>query len=51
MGNYNINNTLLVNIREVLTCLFNTSYPNIAWVIRSVLEYLKDLKVVGPFTL
>jgi len=46
MGNQN---TPLVNIREALTRLFNTSYTNIAWVIRSGLEYPKDLNIVGTF--
>ena len=26
MGDYNMDNTLLANTREALTCLFNTSY-------------------------
>jgi len=30
MGDYNIDNTLLVNICKALTYLFNTSHPNIA---------------------
>jgi len=46
MGNQN---TPLVNIREALTRLFNTFYTNIAWAIRSGLEYLKDLNIVGTF--
>ena len=49
MDDYNIDNTPLINIREALACLFNTSHPNIAWVIRSGLEYPKDLKVAGTF--
>jgi len=29
MGNYNIDNTLLTNLREALACLFNTSHTYI----------------------
>jgi len=46
MGNQN---TLLANIREALARLFNTSYTNIAWIIRSGPEYLKNLNVAGIF--
>ena len=49
MGNYNIDNTPLANTHKALACLFNTSHPNIAWAIRSGLEYPKDLKVAGTF--
>jgi len=49
MGDYNIDNTLLTNLREALACLFNTSHTHIAWVIRNGLEYLKDLNVAGTF--
>jgi len=49
MGDYNMDNTPLANIREALACLFNTSYTYITWVIRSSLEYPKDLNVVGTF--
>jgi len=49
MGDYNIDNTLLANIREALACLFNTSHPNIAWAIRSGPEYPKNLKAAGTF--
>jgi hypothetical protein len=49
MGDYNIDNAPLVNLYEVLACLFNTSYINIAWVIRNGFEYLKDLNVAGIF--
>ena len=49
MGNYNIDNTPLVNPYKVLAYLFNTSYTNIAWVIRNGLKYLKDLNIVGTF--
>ena len=48
MGDYNIDNTLLVNPREALARLFNT-YTNIAWAIRNGLEYLKDFDVAGTF--
>ncbi len=44
-----MDNTPSVNIYKVLARLFNTPYINIAWAIRSGLEYLKDLKVVGTF--
>jgi len=30
MGDYNIDNTLLTNLREALAYLFNTSYTHIA---------------------
>jgi len=46
MGNQN---TLLANIREALARLFDTSYTNITWVIRSGLEYPKDLNMAGTF--
>ena len=49
MGNYNIDNTPLINPREALACLFNTSHTHIAWVIRSSLEYPKDLNMAGTF--
>jgi len=49
MGDYNIDNTPLTNLREALACLFNTSHTHIAWVIRNGLEYPKDLNVVGTF--
>ena len=42
-------NTPLANIREVLARLFDTSYTNIAWTIRSGPEYPKDLNVVETF--
>ena len=42
-------NTLLANIREALARLFDTSYTNIAWAIKSGPEYPKDLNVVGIF--
>jgi hypothetical protein len=44
-----MDNTLLVNTRKVLACLFNTSYTHIAWAIRSSLEYPKDLNVAETF--
>ena len=47
MGNYNIDNTPLVNPREALTCLFNTFYTNIAQAIRNSFKYLKDLNCDG----
>jgi hypothetical protein len=49
MGDYNIDNALLVNPYEVLACLLDTSYTNIAWAIRNGFEYLKDLDVAGTF--
>jgi len=49
MGNYNIDNTPLINLRKALTCLFKTSYTYIAWVIKSGSEYPKDLNVAGTF--
>jgi hypothetical protein len=49
MGDYNIENTPLVNPHEALACLFNTSYINIAWVIKNGPEYLKDLNIAGTF--
>jgi hypothetical protein len=45
MGDYNIDNALLVNPYEVLACLFNTSYTNIAWVVRNSLKYLKNFNM------
>jgi len=44
-----MDNTPLINLREALACLFNTSYTYIAWVIRNGLEYPKGLNVVGTF--
>ena len=49
MGDYNIDNAPLVNLYKTLTCLFDTSYINIAWVIRNGLKYLKDLNIAGTF--
>jgi hypothetical protein len=49
MGDYNIDNAPLANFYEVLACLFNISYINIAWAIRNGPEYLKDLDVAGTF--
>jgi len=49
MGNYNMDNTPLTNLREVLAYLFNTSYTYIAWAIRNGLEYPKDLNMAGTF--
>ena len=49
MGNYNIDNALLVNPYKALTRLLNTSYINITWVIRNSLKYLKDLNIAGTF--
>ena len=46
MGNQN---TLSANTRKALARLFNTSYTNIAWTIRSGLEYPKDLNMAGTF--
>jgi len=42
-------NTLLANIHKALARLFNTFYTNIAWTIKSGLEYPKDLNIVGTF--
>jgi len=44
-----MDNTLLINLREALACLFDTSYTYIAWVIRNSLEYPKDLNIAGTF--
>ena len=49
MGDYNIDNALLANPREVLASLLNTLYINIAWAIRNGLKYLKDLNIAGIF--
>ena len=49
MGDYNIDNVLLVNPREALARLLDTSYTNIAWVIRNGPKYLKDLNIAGTF--
>ena len=49
MGNYNIDNTPLVNSCETLTRLLNIFYINIAWAIRNGPKYLKDLNVVKTF--
>jgi len=49
MGDYNIDNTLLTNLREVLACLFDTSHTYIAWVIRNGPEYPKGLNMAGTF--
>jgi len=49
MGDYNMDNTPLTNLREALACLFDTSHTHIAWVIRNGPEYPKDLNVVGTF--
>jgi hypothetical protein len=49
MGDYNIDNALLVNPYKTLACLLNTSYTNIAWAIRNGLKYLKDLNIAGTF--
>ena len=49
MGNYNINNAPPANSREVLACLFDIFYTNIAWAIRNSLKYLKDLNIAGTF--
>jgi len=49
MGNYNIDNTPLINLRKALTYLFNTSHTYIAWAIRNSPEYPKDLNIVGTF--
>ena len=49
MGNYNIDNTPLVNPYKVLTRLFNTSYINITWVIKNSPKYLKDLNIAETF--
>jgi len=44
-----MDNTLLINLREALACLFNISHTYIAWVIRNGLEYPKDLNMAGTF--
>jgi hypothetical protein len=49
MGDYNIDNTLLVNPYKALACLLDTFYTNIAWVIRKGFKYLKDLNIAGTF--
>jgi hypothetical protein len=49
MGDYNIDNALLVTPYKALICLLNASYTNITWVIRNSLKYLKDLNIAGTF--
>ena len=49
MGDYNIDNTPLVNPCEALTRLFNTFYINITWAIRNGPKYLKDLNIAETF--
>ena len=49
MGDYNIDNTPLVNPHKALARLLNTSYTNIAWAIRNGLKYPKDLNMAGTF--
>jgi hypothetical protein len=49
MGDYNIDNALLVNPYKVLARLFNTFYTNITWAIRNGFKYLKDFNVAGTF--
>ena len=49
MGDYNIDNALLVNPYKVLTYLLNTFYINITWAIRNGFKYLKDLNMVRTF--
>ena len=49
MGNYNIDNTPLVNSYKALACLLDTFYINIAWVIKNGPKYLKDLNIVKTF--
>jgi hypothetical protein len=49
MDDYNIDNTPLINPREALAYLFNTSYTHIAWIIRSGPEYPNNLNIVGTF--
>jgi len=44
-----MDNTLLMNLREALACLFNTSHTYIAWAIRNGPEYPKDLNMAGTF--
>ena len=49
MGNYNIDNILLVKTYKALTYLFNTSYTNITWAIRNSLKHFKDLNMAETF--
>ena len=49
MGDYNINNALLVNPYKTLARLLDTFYTNIAWAIRNGPKYLKDLNMAGTF--
>ena len=49
MGDYNIDNTPLVNPYKVLARFFNTFYINITWVIRNGFKYLKDFNIAGTF--
>jgi hypothetical protein len=49
MGDYNIDNAPLANPYKVFTYLLNTSYTNIAWVIRNGPKYLKDFNMAGTF--
>ena len=49
MGDYNIDNTPLVNPYKALTRLLNIFYTNITWAIRNGPKYLKDLNIAGTF--
>jgi hypothetical protein len=49
MGDYNIDNALLINPYEVLARPLDTSYTNIAWAIRNGPKYLKDFNIAGTF--
>jgi hypothetical protein len=49
MGDYNIDNALLVNSDKALTCLLDAFYTNITWVIRNGPKYLKDLNMAETF--
>jgi len=44
-----MDNTPLMNPREALACLFDTSYTHITWAIRSGSEYPKNLNMAGTF--
>jgi hypothetical protein len=49
MGDYNLDNALLVNPYKVFARLFDISYTNISWAIRNGLKYRKDLNIVKTF--
>jgi hypothetical protein len=44
-----MDNTPLMNTREVLIYFFNTTHTNITWVIRNGPKYPEDLNIVKTF--